>query len=84
MHGPNPSIAGEAIRKALGTDQVASATRRRVSDTQAALDEAELRELEHDLYFHDPAGQDEDPAGQDEPQPTGGARRSFIDRLRRR
>ncbi len=77
MHGPNPSIAGEAIRKALGADQVASATGRRVSDTQAALDAAEIRELEHDLYYHDPAGQDE-------PQPTERARRSFLDRILRR
>jgi hypothetical protein len=78
LSGPNPAIAGEAIRKALGTDQTASATGRTVTERQAALDTAELRDLERDEYYGEPAGRIE-------PHPAPGARRrSFLDRLLRR
>jgi hypothetical protein len=45
-HGPNPSIVGEAIRKAVGSNEVQAARRRDGAAERAKLDAAELRELE--------------------------------------
>lgn len=78
LSGPNPAITGEAIRKALGTDQTGSATGRTVTERQAALDRADLRALERDEYYREPAAPIE-------PRPAPGARRrSLLDRLLRR
>lgn len=53
LGGPNPAIAGEAIRRALGPEQDAAANQRISSDERAALDVAELRALERAEYYPD-------------------------------
>ena len=71
--GTNPSISGDAIRKALGPDEPNGQ-----SEQQAALDEADLRELEHaEYYVATPALTEAAPAA----APT---RRTILDRLFRR
>jgi hypothetical protein len=77
MGFPNPAIAGSAITKALGPDQTAAANRDgRVNDAQAALDRADLRELEGAEYYGDVPPATE-PA-------RSAPRRSLLDRLLRR
>lgn len=48
--GPNPAIGGEAARKALDGVEEASADQHDHSETQAALDETDLQELERADY----------------------------------
>jgi hypothetical protein len=67
--GPNPGITGEAIRKALGPEEHGR------DEDRAALDEAELRELERSEYYP------EEPAAV---QPGTNAPWSLLDRLFRR
>jgi hypothetical protein len=67
--GPNPGITGEAIRKALGPEEHGR------DDDRAALDEAELRDLERSEYYS------EEPAAV---PPSATAPRSLLDRLFRR
>ena len=70
--GTNPSVSGDAIRKALGPDEPKGK-----SQQQTALDEADLRELERAEYY------DETPAP--EAVPTAApTRRTILDRLFRR
>ncbi len=73
--GPNPSIAGEAIRRALGAPEADAAHQHDVVAEQATLDEAELREIEHADYY---------PVAQAAPHPVGppaAAARTFLDRV---
>lgn len=49
--GPNPAIGGEAARKALDGVEEASADQHDHSETQAALDETDLQELERADYY---------------------------------
>ncbi len=70
---PNPAISGDAILKALAPDGPAGK-----SDTQRALDEAELREFEHAEYY----GQT--PAIGEAIATTTKPRRTILDRLLRR
>jgi hypothetical protein len=51
MTGPNPSISGDAIRRALGPEHEAAANQRTTSDEQAELDVVELRALERAEYY---------------------------------
>jgi len=53
MTFPNPAISAEAARKALGATEVAAANQHEVSDERAALDEAELHDLERAEYYPD-------------------------------
>ena len=78
LSGPNPSITGEAIRKALGTGQTAEANERTESERLAALDEADLRELERAEYPREP------PAAIEPTEVEATPRRSILDRLLRR
>jgi hypothetical protein len=72
---PNP-IAAEAARKALGQATPADATER------VALDAAELRDLEQELYQDGSSGKpDTDPTGSSTGPPP---RRGILDRLFRR
>ena len=76
MGFPNPAIGGEAARKALDTVEEASAGARDHSQTQAALDEADLHELERADYY---------PAATSDPEPAPlTVARSFLDRVLRR
>lgn len=76
--GPNPAIVGEAARKALTPEQTSAANRQDASIERAALDEAELHDLERTEYY------DETPA-LTAPGPTPAEpRRSIVDRLLRR
>ena len=68
--GPNPAIAAEAARKALGTNQALAANQHEVSDEQAVLNEADLHDLEQAEYY--PAGHVTPPAP---------VKRSLLDRL---
>ena len=76
---PNPAITGTAIVKALDTE-VATAHHQDADRARAALDEADLHEMEQAAYYSD--------AGPSEPStiepPTIKARRSLLDRLLRR
>ena len=72
VSGPNPAISGEAIRKALTPEQAAAANRQDASVERAALDEAELQDLERAEYY------------EDAPPATAEPRRSILDRLLRR
>jgi hypothetical protein len=65
--GTIPSIPAEAARRALGTADATSAHANDVRDEQAALDEADLQELERAEYYPD------------EPAPP--AKRGLLDRL---
>jgi hypothetical protein len=70
---PNPGIWGEAVRGALNASQDAAAQGHEASAQRAALDEAELRELEGvELY------------GGKAEAPLPARRRSLLDRLLRR
>ncbi len=74
--GPNPTIWGEAVRRALGTSEADAANAHDVSDKQAALDETDLQELEHAKYY---------PESELTPAvPAIPAKRSLLDRLLRR
>lgn len=73
----NP-VTGEAIRKALGPDQVAAASGSAEQQQRAALDEAELRDLERAEYYG------ETPAVNEDATPAARPRRSILDRLLRR
>ena len=68
--GTNPSISGDAIRKALGPDEPNGK-----SERQTALDEADLRELERVEYYG------ETPAI---PEAAPPKRRTILDRILRR
>ena len=76
--GPNPAFSADAVRKALVTDDIASANRHDTSDEQAVLDEVDLRGLERAEYYGD-ADQSSEPM----PSPAPG-RRNPLDRLFRR
>lgn len=65
--GTIPSIPAEAARRALGTADVNAAHANDVRDEQAALNEADLQELERAEYYPD------------EPAPP--ARRTLLDRV---
>jgi hypothetical protein len=71
--GTNPSISGDAIRKALGPDDPEGPSAR-----QTSLDEADLRELERTEYYQ--AG----PAVPEAASATTPTRRTLLDRLLRR
>ena len=75
MQGPNPPLDATAVVGGLGGDQ-AAADAQTVSAKQAALDEAELREVERAAYYGD------------KPDASTAAvpprRRSLLDRLFRR
>jgi hypothetical protein len=73
--GPNPSISAEAARKALGATEVAAANQHDVTDERAALDEAELHDLERADYYPDTP-----PAAELGPTPAAPGR-SILDRL---
>jgi hypothetical protein len=74
--GPNPAISGEAARRALGATEADAANQRDVADEQAALDEAELHELERTDYYRDAVT---------EPGPASATQhRTFLDRVFRR
>ena len=76
--GPNPAFSADATRKALVTDDIASAARHDTTEQRAALDEAELRGVERAEYY----GAADQPS-----RPVSGpapARRSLLDRLFRR
>ena len=74
--GPNPSIAGEAIRRALGAPEADAAHQHDVAADQAILDEAELRELDRADYY---------PGRAAEPEPAPEAEhRTVLDRVLRR
>jgi hypothetical protein len=75
---PNPAYTGDAIRKALGPDEVATASELAQQQRTAALDEAELRELERAEYY----GQT--PAVLEHATPAARPRRGILDRLLRR
>jgi hypothetical protein len=70
---PNPSITGKAIVDALGPDGPTGK-----SEQQAALDEADLRELERAAYYG------ETPAISEAVTTVGKPRRTILDRLFRR
>ncbi|MGH2513766.1 MAG: hypothetical protein ACRDGQ_13915 [Candidatus Limnocylindrales bacterium] len=53
--GSGGPIAGEAARRGLTADEVAAAGREDVRVEQAALNEEELKELEHAEYYAEPA-----------------------------
>ena len=72
--GPNP-IGAEAARKALGGSQVADANASDKRDEIAALDQADLQELERAEYYPDEAAQ---------ANPAPAPRPSLLDRLLRR
>ena len=65
--GTIPSIPAEAARRALGTADVDAAKANDVRDEQAALNEADLQELERAEYYPD--------------EPPAPAKRSLLDRL---
>ena len=71
--GTNPSISGDAIRKALGPDEPNGK-----GEQQAALDAADLQELERAEYYGEP------PATPDAASTAAPTRRTFLDRLLRR
>ena len=71
---PNPAITGTAIVKSLDPNQ-ATAHHHDTADAQAALDEADLHEMERAEYYDDAAT----PA-----TPASKPRRSLLDRLLRR
>jgi len=71
--GTNPSVSGDAIRKALGPDEPEGTSAR-----QTALDEADLRELERAEYY------DKTPAARDAAPIAAPTRRTLLDRLLRR
>jgi hypothetical protein len=71
--GTNPSISGDAIRKALGPDDPKGP-----SEQQTALDEADLRELERAEYYG------ETPAVPETAPAAAPKRRTILDRLLRR
>ena len=51
MQSPNPSIVGIGIMSGLGVDQEAAANKHDLSVKQAALDEADLHEVERAEYY---------------------------------
>ena len=71
---PNPAITGTAIVKSLDPNQ-ATAHHHDTADAQAAIDEADLHEMELAEYYDDAAAA-ETPASQPRP--------SLLDRLLRR
>jgi hypothetical protein len=71
LGGPGP-ISGEAARIGLTHDQIVEAEAHEAAVSRAALDEEELRELEHAEYYPD------------EPALAPPRPRSFLDRLLRR
>jgi hypothetical protein len=71
--GTNPSISGDAVRKALGPDDPSGP-----SERQTALDAADLRELERAEYFG------ETPAVPEAAPAEASKRRTILDRLLRR
>ena len=84
----NPAISAEATRKALTTAEVAAANRHDASEERAALDEAELRDLERAEYYFGPATVIKPaeydsgtlPVIEPEPMPAAG-HRGMLDRL---
>ena len=48
----NPSISGEAARRALGGPEASATSQRDADAGRAELDAQELRELEQSLYGH--------------------------------
>jgi hypothetical protein len=73
----NP-VTGEAIRKALGPDQVEAARGSAELQQRVALDAAELRDLERAEYYGETS------AVSEEATPAASRRRSILDRLLRR
>ena len=71
--GPNPAIAAEAARKALGSSQELAANQHDVSVEQALLNEADLHELEQAEYYPQSAPR--------HVAPPISAKRSLLDRL---
>ena len=71
--GTNPSVSGDAIRKALGPDEPNGK-----SQQQTALDAADLREVERAEYYS------ETPATPEAAPTAAKPRRTFLDRLLRR
>jgi hypothetical protein len=65
--GTNPSVTGDAIRKALGPDDPSVK-----SEEQTALDEADLRELERVEYYGETPGI---------PETAAPKRRTILDRI---
>jgi hypothetical protein len=78
MTSPWNPATGEAIRKALGPDQVRAAVESGQQQGKAPLDEAELRELERAEYYGGTPAVIEDATLAARP------RRSILDRLLRR
>ena len=76
MQSPNPSIVGTGIMSGLGVDQTAAANKHDLSVKQAALDEADLREIERAEY-HGETSVVAEPV-------VAPRRRSLLDRLFRR
>jgi hypothetical protein len=73
--GTNPSVTGDAIRKALGPDDPEG-----LSERQRALDEADLRELERAEYYHEAPAVPEAAI----PAVVSPKTRTILDRLLRR
>jgi hypothetical protein len=73
----NP-VTGEAIRKALGPDQVEAARGLAEQQQRSAVDEAELRDLERAEYYGETSAVTQDAT------PAASSRRSILDRLLRR
>jgi hypothetical protein len=69
--GTNPSVTGDAIRKALGPDDPSGK-----SEQQTTLDEADLRELERAEYYPETPANAE--AAATSPQTR---RRTILDRI---
>ena len=76
MQSPNPSIVGTGIMSGLGMDQTAAANEHDLSVKQAALDEADLREVERAEYYGETSVVTE--------PVVAPRRRSLLDRLFRR
>lgn len=72
---PNPSISGTAVVEAINSNQP-TARHEDAEDAQAALDEADLREVERANYYGDGGTPTEAPATK--------PHRGLLDRLLRR
>jgi hypothetical protein len=76
VQSPNPSIVGSGIMCGLGVDQEAAANKHDLSVKQAALDRADLREVERAEYYGETSVVTE--------PVVAPRRRSLLDRLFRR
>ena len=86
----SPGIVADATRKALVVNDGTDAHHNDMNATRASLDEQELHELEHSLYYAPlesataPADASAHPATMPAPAVSPAARRRLIDRLLRR